>query len=314
MRQAIRHMEAPRPELLAAVQMACLVDVHHRLPGQGGFQFRMTGAQDVAGLLDDRGDAGRWKASGPGRRPGGSGSRSTACPLLKGQQGLQPRPGEPGQPHLLRQRHGDHLAGGSRPIQPRAMLRQLEERLDQGHLLRGARLVRRFPVSSRLRPLVRLGVVHLLRRKQRAGMFLMSRLDAPALLAASRCQPSELDDVAGDLDEVEERFGAEANSFSNCSIRVNAAASCLSNAATRMANRAPLRQDLRRVLKARRSSPPSANSSIAVYTTVNGNRHEDQPPFCSHDQDSAWIDGQGGRHVRRANSEKSCSDDADSID
>ena len=44
--------------------------------------------------------------------------------------------------------------------------------------------------------------------------------------------------LEGGFDEVEEFFRAEANSFSNCSIRANAAASCLSSSATRSASRA----------------------------------------------------------------------------
>lgn len=35
-------MKPPRPELFAVLGMPCLVDVHHRLPRQGGLQFRMA--------------------------------------------------------------------------------------------------------------------------------------------------------------------------------------------------------------------------------------------------------------------------------
>ena len=194
-------VKAPRPEPLAVLGMPRLIDVHRRLAGQGRLQFRMAETQRGAGLLHDLGDlaGGQRQAQHVAQKGLDRGVRHVAGPLLEGQQRRQPRADQPGQPHVLGQRGGHDLARDPRAIQPRAMLRDLEQLLHQFNLLERAKLVERLPLGSRFRPLVVPGPVDLLRRKEGTDVPWMPRLAAASSLspfAAGQLRLRRLDDVA----------------------------------------------------------------------------------------------------------------------
>jgi hypothetical protein len=76
--------------------------------------------------------------------------------------------------------------------------------------------------------------------------------------------------LEGGFEDVDESFRAEANCFSNCSIRANAVANCFSNSATRAVNRAHFRHGLRRIPMMRQFNPEYEISPIPIHYTVNG--------------------------------------------
>jgi hypothetical protein len=74
----------------------------------------------------------------------------------------------------------------------------------------------------------------------------------------------------GGFDEVDESFRAAANCFSSSAILAGAAASCVSNSATRRADRGQFGHFLRRTFMMRQFARQPGNQVIAIQDPVNG--------------------------------------------